>query len=343
MVLVASATLFYACNQEEDLNVQEDILNITVKNGYLVFKNDEIFKQTIEETKDMSRKELDDWEKQFNGFTSMRSIYEKAIDEDEIFFESMTKEKYNELSKIDEIPHSDFVNKHKDLFVFDKDDGTFRPKMPLVKPELYALANGQRVMKIASEIRLFSSNYITYITDGDETKLTMAKKLTTSDKSNGIIVHNYQIRKVGIIKNGRLDWNLTCGCEGYTSGGGQRVQGFVWESKHYGSGAYANGKIVDLYIEAINQKKNFWWHKKRTSQLRVEGFISYAITGFYSSTIPINWTTGGQLKTSIKSFYTIWTQGGLNTLPTITYDGSVNFYGRHGTHCNLPNDDSNCE
>ena len=260
MMLVASATLFYACHQEEDLNVQEDMQDITVKNGYLVFNSDEVFKQTIEKTKNMSREELDTWEKQFNGFTSMRSIYEKAIDEDEMFFESMTEEKYNELSKITEFPHSNYVNKHKDLFVFDKNDGTFRPKMPLVKPEFFALANRQGMMKVSSELRLFSANSVTYITDGDETKLTLAKKLTKSDESKGIIVHDYQIRKVGALKNAKLqDWDLPCGCEGYTNGGGQRVKGNIWEWRHYDG---VGGKLIDLYLEAINQKHNFWWIKR---------------------------------------------------------------------------------
>ena len=347
-MVVTSATLFYACNQEEGLDITKEVPNISVKHGYLVFKDDEVFKQTIEKTKDMSREELDVWEKQFKGFTSMRSIYEKAIDEDELFFENMTEEKYNELSKISEFPHSDYVNKHKNLFVFDKNDGTFRPKMPVVMPQLYALANTNGVIKTSESLHVYTPNLVKYITDGDDKKLPMATSLTESDKSNNIVVHNYQIRKIGAAINGKLlDWDLPCGCTGKTSGGGQKVEGDIWEFIE--GGAHFLGSWINkgFYIQAVNKKKNFGWHKKRTRQLRISGFLDWDIQGSYSGSYPVSVNTGGKLKKSIYTSLTLYNEfspvGVLSPVPTITYDGSVDFYGRHGTHCNLPNDDSNCE
>ncbi|MFP4293767.1 MAG: hypothetical protein ACLFQ0_19210 [Cyclobacteriaceae bacterium] len=137
----------YGC-QEDDLSIVysytshtkgelvtkvPNVNKVKVHNGYLWFADTMAYKMTLEKLQNYSREELDEWEKEL-GFTSIRYLFEKAVDEDEKYFkelESMTDEE--EIKKHQSVapsPHSAYVLNNSELFKFH-DEGWFEIKIPL--------------------------------------------------------------------------------------------------------------------------------------------------------------------------------------------------------------------
>jgi hypothetical protein len=78
----------YACSQEDLENVSTDAVQSTdfdlrAVNGYLEFKDQATLDSLKAQLADKSREELDAWESQFKGFTSLRSLDEQSVDAQE--------------------------------------------------------------------------------------------------------------------------------------------------------------------------------------------------------------------------------------------------------------------
>lgn len=116
-------------------------------------------------------------------------------------------------------------------------------------------------------------------------------------------------------------------CEGYTSGGGQRVRGrAVIKSLSLGGGQYRH----TVEVEASNWKKNIGWNTKRTSALRIVGSVYLSTLGG-GETFDVDADTGGELETRIG--------GEVALIHSVNFQAeaqvSLTFYGRDGTSCTM--------
>lgn len=131
-------------------------------------------------------------------------------------------------------------------------------------------------------------------------------------------------------------------CEGYTSGGGQRVRGVAGIERKLtpvsGGLYYIQYRIS---VSAENWKKNIGWNTKRTTQLRIIGVIDnvpcYGFTTSCMGYIPVDLGTGGALTTKI-GFN--WDSDPIGPVYDpgfydFSSDFRLTFYGRDGTSCDL--------
>ncbi|GAB4183228.1 MAG: hypothetical protein OHK0057_37260 [Thermoflexibacter sp.] len=103
--------------------VKESFVYYDAENDFLHFSDPCIFEKVKMELTNKSHQELSAWENQFEGFTSLRGIYEQALQSEEervkasnlLFGAELPKEVKRDTS------HTVFVNKHRNSFVFDKE------------------------------------------------------------------------------------------------------------------------------------------------------------------------------------------------------------------------------
>jgi hypothetical protein len=115
-------------------------------------------------------------------------------------------------------------------------------------------------------------------------------------------------------------------CEGYTSGGGQRVRGDVVLQ------SYPQGQqwVHTVSVEASNWKKNFGWNTKRTAQLAFQGYV-YLSTSAGGNGFSVSADTGGELETRIGA--EVARIVSVNSYAEA--DVQMSFYGRDGTQCSM--------
>ena len=121
-------------------------------------------------------------------------------------------------------------------------------------------------------------------------------------------------------------------CAGYTSGGGQRVNGLVdlelvaWTSTQHTwrAGAFAE-----------NWKRNFGWNLKRTTQLRITGTLSLVYRGQTTETWNVDIDTGGSLENHIGASHEFAPVGTELNPGSVQLQGQLTFHGRDDTDCSL--------
>ncbi len=202
VVLLMVSCLFYACSEEE--LIQSDTVTgnnlkltsgnkdfkVKLRNNYLWFNDSATFEKTLNELQTFSREELDAWEKQL-GFTSIRFLFEKAVDEDEAYFEKLEAFTEKELeAKFPNgvSPHSAYVLKNANLFRFH-DEGWFEIDIPY--QNLFKVLNKEGIVRIGDKIKKYSFNAVKIIHDGDESKIEL---LSTTDQTNS--KNHIQVNKV---------------------------------------------------------------------------------------------------------------------------------------------------
>lgn len=127
----------YACSQEDLENVSMDTVQSTdsrvrVVNGYLEFKDQTTLDSLKAQLADKSREELDAWENQFKGFTSLRSLDEQSIYAQQAWFEELSKmpdaERIRLMQSDENFWYSDFIKQHKSSFIL-QDSGVYTLKL----------------------------------------------------------------------------------------------------------------------------------------------------------------------------------------------------------------------
>jgi hypothetical protein len=332
------AMLFVAISCSDDSpTVTDQNFTVRVKNGYLEFKDDQTFQQIRSDFKTLSQKDVANWEAKFSGFVSQRSLYEKAIDEETRFYES--KEAVL-LGK----NHSPFVEQHSDLFIFD-DEGVFELNLPYTEEMISYFVNKDGLLKVGTKLYQYSRNSIKVIVDGDERKLKLLPEISLSSKEHGVLVYNitYKAIVLGSSANGKTDFSGNANCTDYTSGGGQRVKGKIYEGctafvDYKGDYGYPGEVVTQTTIttSATNEIKGvFGWSGKRTTQLRIEGTVEI-VAPYGSGTYSVYKDTGGELTNYIQEV--IWTSSWYpqqcGTIG-ISFYGTLDFYGRDGTNCQI--------
>jgi hypothetical protein len=115
-------------------------------------------------------------------------------------------------------------------------------------------------------------------------------------------------------------------CEGYTSGGGQRVRGKVGLGTDAANGLYYHY----LTVQAENWKKNIGWNTKPTGQLRIEGTVYVSTPSAPTESYSVYVDTGGETVRRIGQ--EVWRSAGtVNAYATA--EVYLTFHGRDGTHC----------
>jgi hypothetical protein len=117
--------------------------------------------------------------------------------------------------------------------------------------------------------------------------------------------------------------SLSASCDGYTSGGGQRVHGLV----HF----LSSDLSTTVHATASNWTKVLGgWVAKRTAQLRIVGTVTAVSTAFGTrgDVCTFDEDTGGSLLPVIIRTCVLPRRSGLDG-----YDIQLSFFGRHGSVC----------
>ena len=343
--LVAISGVFYACSDEEitDVSPTEGDFTVRVNNGYLEFKDQATFDRikTVVEDKDSAA--LEAWEAQFEGFTSLRSVEEKAIDAQEIWFSQLRNMSEEERLVIqqsdDDFWYSDYIKDNLSTFILG-DSGIFSLNLVGPATSLIPLLNKDGIYKIGDEIHVYNSNVLKIIHDGDDSKLQMLSGIDENNDELNVSVYYTSTQPLGSASrsdNGRQSVLITntqqTKCQDVI--GSQRVIGEAYIARSYipdGSGF----QITYLTVKATNYNRDGLfggYTRKRTRFLKIEGNLNLYINGvFQGSSGDFVFTTGGRLRTTISENAYIATSTAIQTF-TSEAVGTINVFGRGGTRC----------
>lgn len=320
-----------SCNEDVSIKKQDSDLP-TVKDGYLNFKDNTSYNQIVTLLRGMTQEQQNNWEKSLAGFTSMKTLYNQALIEEEYFLENGGKE----------VGQSPFVLANKKAFIV-LDSDNLQPNLPPYQREdmLSNLVNKSGLVKICSSIFEYRNGSIKEIRDGDISKIEILDQISQSDKDMNISVINisieYQSSKSG--KSKKIAFSGNSSCTGYTQGGGQRVQGNIAIYNYtmvdiWGNTPYP-GQVVyktEVQTSATNQfKKLFGWGNKNTAMLQIIGNVTLSPYG----TVAVNLNSGGAQTSNI--FITLYSSGWVNTgyNPVLSIYGNLSFYGRDYSECSI--------
>ena len=336
------SALFYACSQDDlteaSSTVVEEDFTVRVKNGYLEFKDQATLDNLKAQLEDKSREELDAWEGQFKGFTSLRSLDEQSVDAQEAWFEelrNMPETERLELMRSDEkFWYSDFIKQHGELFSL-QDSGTYKLKKAPTTADLLGFLNKESIYKIGNEIHVYQNNALKIITDGDEGKIRMLESINETEEDLNVKVINFTEVPLNGSKtiNGRqqVDVNISVG-------GGQscvdvegrdRVTGEVTITNRYDKGIYT--QILEIGVINWYRDGLFGGYtRKRTRGMGIVGDLDVFANGSFWSSYDINVRGTSTLVTRLNRTATL-----LKSVSPryFTVTGDLDVYGRGGTHC----------
>lgn len=337
-VVSLALIMFISCSDEKALPDTKATTDIKVSNGYLEFRDDEVFENTrnLLKTKDISY--LDAWEKQFSDFHSQRSIFEQAIEEELKFAES------GEFGAQGQ--HSQFVSNNSDVLLFDE-EGRIKSNLPITEEFISAFVNRNGLVKIGGKLYQYSEKSIKVIVDGDDSKLPLLPELGQSSLEHGVLVYNIEVQEIDLSGNsvGRTEFVGDAGCTGYSQGGtgNQRVIGNVSLActavvDLYGNYGYP-GQIVTqtkCIVNAVNEIKNvFGWNRKTTNELYFDGTVNIN-SPYNGGPRYIEFSTSGNSASSLSAqpWVSPWypqTCGSVGVYIT----GSLYFEGRGASVCTI--------
>jgi hypothetical protein len=197
--------LAFSCQKEESgepalTKVPPPQAKISVnENGFLVFSDYETFDKTIAELQEKSRFEIIEWEAQYD-FTSMRSFYEKGMEEQQKLVEDL--EDSNSEADID---YADFVLNHPEVFKI-RDNGFITENT--FRNDVTPLISNDGIVKIGGAIYQFSYNYLKVIGDGDDAKIKLLNNFQETDSAANILVNKVS-RGIGNDENSRRSFYST--------------------------------------------------------------------------------------------------------------------------------------
>ncbi|MBE9468026.1 MAG: hypothetical protein IMY72_06855 [Bacteroidetes bacterium] len=286
--LLISIIFFNSCQKEEILKTQEQKTvspqnNIRVVKGMLIFKNQQVFQQTLTNPKFNNRIFREEWGKNI-GFTSQASIYDKINDE-EIKLENKLFGKYDENLSLKElsdlgvkIGHTEIYNKYlkKGLIKENKEtDGSQSFDLTLKENENFVNEDG--LLMIDSVIYLYQKNEIKILTDGNLGKIDLLKKTQTTNKKLNI----YVLKTINSLnKSGNTNYNEWVNKKDWKHDGSKKRYCMVVYGSSY---LYMDGMYMKstFYLECKAQKKSWgrWKYKNNYMPLcQVDGNWTYWYT-----------------------------------------------------------------
>ena len=346
------SALFYACSQDDlteaSSTVAEEDFTVRVKNGYLEFKDQATLDSLKAQLEGKSREELDAWESQFKGFTSLRSLDEQSVDAQESWFEelrNMPETERLQLMRSDEkFWYSDFIKQHGKLFSL-QDSGIYELKKAPTSANLLGFLNKESIYKIGNEIHVYQNNALKIITDGDESKIRNLESISETKEDFNVKVINFtEVPFNGSETiNGRQQIAVTT-----FVGGGQscedvedrdRVTGEV-AITNYGDGSGIWTQILEIGVTNWYRDGLFGGYtRKRTREMGIVGDIDVTRNGAYWRSYNINVRGTSTLVTQLNRTATLSTS---TLLYNFAATGDLDVFGRGGTHCGDTAPDTNC-
>ncbi|MEM9674035.1 MAG: hypothetical protein AAF992_15695, partial [Bacteroidota bacterium] len=341
-----------SCTEDIISSSQDDDFPVNVKNGYLEFKDQEAFDQIKSSLKGGDRDKYDAWESQFPGFTSLRSTYERSIDEQERWYDYLESLSNEELKVImegsDDFFYSDFIKNNSKLFVL-YDSGMYDLNLPKTVHELIPFVNNDGLIKIGSSLYKYNENSIKIVKDGKDEKLKLLENIQESSEEYNIEVINiYEVLSNSFESSGArqevFGGNGTYTCDNQS--GSDKVNGFLYVATYVG---------LDYFYYSVDAKAESWrrngifggWTKKRTGALKIEGnptisYRDYPAGVIRSTTVNVDHGSGGSLVTEINKniFYSpSYYFGSFITYNPawahLFFDGLMTYRGRSGSNCTM--------
>ena len=270
VIAVAAVMLFLSsCDKEESIQSTETSQSITLKNGMIIFNTSDDFEKTIESLM-KNQNNLDQWEKNFNGFTSMRTAYDNLSEDD------MQKIASNKSS-----------HHFRDILKIS-DDQEPEALMNIDDEVLATLVNEQGLLQIGNEVYKFRYDMLYKTAYKDLDKLANIDNYSKADlKNNNIetfeVSHNYFVTELS--ENFKAD--RTCDRR-YWKKDRKRLKGEQWTtnlgSLYSGAGARTKHQKKTLGI---------WWRNKtQRLRLRLNGNYTQVFQGIPQPPIAVNEDSG---------------------------------------------------
>lgn len=179
----------------EKIKKHPNYFEVRNREGILEFSTPQVFEEYRNKMTNQPQAILDKWEKTLN-FESMRSILEKAKEEEHKHFEAKMKKNLKE----PDLSRSAYFERYGNLFDWDK--GHITLKMPLLS--MATLLNEEGLVRVAGHLFQYSENTIKIIIGGDKKKLGLLKNLDKTDNAQGITVLPITTSKK-LLQNGRVE------------------------------------------------------------------------------------------------------------------------------------------
>ena len=290
-LLLITFQIIGSCKFDDDNRLNNDQLpDIRVTNGYLHFKNYDVFNEAYGNLANLDQEARLSWLSGFRDYESFFHFKVKIMEAEYKFSEKLSKMSENELQVYNtrflqgEKIHSPLVDENHEYLVFlDDNDFYFKIGIP---EDYYPLVNKEGVVKIGDRLVKYTENYQYSILDGDEDKLIGIEHLTKSSPEQGI-----EVMKIGrahipegtfydpTIENGKVQ---NCGGPlspfqhirtqaliGCGRNGPFRVRGFV-EAWTVGNVCPGIVNKKQFTIKVQNQRRiGFFWLANGTNQLSI--------------------------------------------------------------------------
>ncbi len=181
--------------------VKESFVYYDAENDFLHFSDYLIFDKVRTELMNKDKETLVKWESQFEGFISLQSIYNKAVE-----IQKAEIEKAKIILESNPLSHSypkeqfyaDFVKQHKERFIFIE-EGFF--KMNIAFDEVGSLVNKDGLVKIGGDIFQFTKEAIKILKGGNAKKVDELKEANKDTKEITIMPIIVKVN----ISNGRIE------------------------------------------------------------------------------------------------------------------------------------------
>ena len=294
--------------------------------------------------KNMNNSDLDLWEKQFEGFTSLRNIDYRAAIAQEEHFNKLTTLSQSEKELLASKSTKDylvcqFVRNHADVYTIES-SGEYNLNVPIAEMDRISLINKHGLLKIGNALLVYDRYNIKLILDGDESKLNLLSNIDEGDIKEKIMVYSYIENISQIDENSRVAFFGNDACVDYSGAGGQRVIGSTITSArviHDIWGTYGPVGIVYFQPQVLINIKNeinrgwpFGWGGKLTDEMEIIGTV---YVGVSQPPIAISWNNKGN---NLKSFsYSVYNGDFYEYYFEMPFEGDVSFEGRSNTKCSL--------
>lgn len=172
---------------EQGITSLEDLskLQIKVEDNNLAIKNEDEFNSLMEKFNPYT---TDGFDK--DGFTSLLTIYNQAIAEDEKYFEyyeSFTEDELQAKFPNGISPHSEYVNKHARLFKFSE-KGWF--ELNISDFRVAGLINPEGIVKVGNVYRKYVADGVLF--SESLSALGFADKASNQSLPDGVTAHQYE-------------------------------------------------------------------------------------------------------------------------------------------------------
>ncbi|MBN8577370.1 MAG: hypothetical protein J0L66_10535 [Cytophagales bacterium] len=177
LLITTIVLLVLGCTQENESFQKPAQLETELKviNDYVSVNSVESLTPLLQRMAGMSRKELNSWEAK-NGFVSLQSILNKAVEEETKYFDKLEAIGEQNLKKEDIKPHAPYVLDNAKYFKFHE-DGWF--ELNIANQDLAPLLNKDGIIVIEGQARKYTMHSLFVSEDGNTNALKELQETNT--------------------------------------------------------------------------------------------------------------------------------------------------------------------